>query len=433
MSAEEINPMQHGVHYVDGALYMEDVCLADIAQAVGTPTYVYSKAKITQAILELQDAFAGVPLNIHYAVKANSNLAVLALCQELGCGFDIVSGGELSRVLAAGGDPSQVIFSGVGKSAAEIDFALQVGIECFNVESAAELARLAQRAEILGQVAPISLRVNPNVDAQTHPYISTGLTQNKFGVPAEQALALYQEAAENPQLKIVGIDCHIGSQINQIEPLLEALSSMLELVDQLEEHGIQLEHIDLGGGMGVVYQDETALDLGVYAAGVAQIMGGRPHSIMLEPGRSITANAGVLLSQVEYLKPAQETGTPNFAVVDAAMNDLIRPALYQAWHNVLPLNQNDTSSMLTWDIVGPVCETGDFLAKERPLNLAEGDLVAIASAGAYGMVQASNYNSRGRACEIMVDGNTFKQIRRRETLEDQLRLELNLADLGYTP
>jgi len=423
----------YGVHYVDGALHMEAVNLADVAQAVGTPAYVYSKAGIATAIASLQDAFAGVSLNVHYAVKANSNLAILTLCHELGCGFDIVSGGELSRVIAAGGDASQVIFSGVGKSTAEIDFALKMGIECFNVESAGELERIAQRAEVLGQIAPISLRVNPNVDAQTHPYISTGLTQNKFGVTPEYALALYQQAAENPQLKIVGIDCHIGSQINQIEPLLEALTNILGLVDELEKMGISLEHIDLGGGMGVVYEDESALDLGVYGASVQQILAGRSHTIMLEPGRSIVANAGVLLSSVEYLKPAQTDEAPNFAVIDAAMNDLIRPALYQAWHNVLPLDVNTNTNVETWDIVGPVCESGDFLAKNRELALNQGDLVAIASAGAYGMVQASNYNSRNRACEVMIDGSTFQQIRRRESIDDQLALEVNLDNLGLKP
>ena len=413
--------------YVDDVLHIEQVSLNDIAQAVGTPTYVYSKAYISRAINSLQDAFAGVPLNIHYAVKANSNLAVLALCNELGTGFDIVSGGELSRVLAAGGDPGTVIFSGVGKSTAEIDFALKVGIECFNVESAGELARIAQRAELMGQIAPISLRVNPNVDAQTHPYISTGLKQNKFGVQPEEALELYQQAAENPQLRIVGIDCHIGSQINQIEPLLEALTNMLQLVDQLQDMGITLEHIDLGGGMGITYADEAPLDIYAYGASVQQILAGRPQTIMLEPGRSIVANAGVLLTRVEYLK-AGAADAPSFAVVDAAMNDLIRPALYQAWHDVLNVDNACNSEPQTWDIVGPVCESGDFLAKSRVLALEESSLVAVASAGAYGMVQASNYNTRGRACEVMVGGDEFHLIRRRETVQDQLRLELNLSE-----
>lgn len=412
--------------YVDNTLHVEGVSLSDIAQAVGTPAYVYSKAYITQAVERLQDAFTGAPLDIHYAVKANSNLAILRLMSELGAGFDIVSGGELSRVLAAGGDPATVIFSGVGKSVEEIDFALKVGIECFNIESASELARVSARAAILGQEAPVSLRVNPDVDAQTHPYISTGLKQNKFGVPVEQALELYQQAAEDPQLRLVGIDCHIGSQINQIEPLLDALTSILEVVDQLDAMGITLEHIDLGGGMGVTYQDETPLDIEAYGASVQQIMAARPQRLVLEPGRSLVANAGVLLTRVEYLKPTAGDA-PSFAVVDAAMNDLIRPALYQAWHEVYPVNNNTDTKPRRWDVVGPVCETGDFLAKDRSLALQQGALLAVASAGAYGMVQASNYNTRGRACELLIDGADFKVIRRRETVQDQLRLELELT------
>lgn len=408
-------------------LHMENVSLADIAAAVGTPVYVYSKEYISTAINRLQNAFAGVPHSVHYSVKANSNLAVLKLCNALGAGFDIVSAGELSRVLAAGGDPGSVIFSGVGKSVEEIDFALKVGIACFNVESGAEMQRVSSRAKVLGQVAPVSIRVNPNVDAQTHPYISTGLKQNKFGVPPEQAISLYQAAAEDPQLHIVGIDCHIGSQINQIEPLLDALTNLLELVDQLSAMGIELEHIDLGGGMGITYADEAALDIEAYGASVQQILAGRPHTILLEPGRSIVANAGVLLTRVQYLKPSVGGDAPNFAVVDAAMNDLIRPALYSAWHNVQTVHMQSADDEQVWDVVGPVCETGDFLAKGRNLQLDEDSLLAITSAGAYGMVQASNYNSRGRACEVMVDGTEFRLIRRRETIADQLRLEQNLG------
>jgi diaminopimelate decarboxylase len=410
--------------YVDDTLHVEGVSLAELAAAVGTPAYVYSKAYITRAVEALQAAFAGTSTDLHYAVKANSNLAILRLMADLCTGFDIVSGGELSRVIAAGGDPSTVVFSGVGKSIEEIDLALKVGIECFNVESAQELQRIHERAAILGQQAPISLRVNPNVDAQTHPYISTGLKQNKFGVPVAQALELYQQAAEDPQLKIIGIDCHIGSQINQIEPLLDALTSILELVDQLQASGIELEHIDLGGGMGVTYQDEEPLDIEAYGAGVQQIMGSRPQRLLLEPGRSLVANAGLLLTRVEYLKPAADDDAPSFAVVDAAMNDLIRPALYQAWHAVYPVAAVCDTPARTWDIVGPVCETGDFLAKQRHLSLNESSLLAVASAGAYGMVQASNYNTRGRACEVLVDGTEFSVIRRRETVQDQLRLEL---------
>jgi diaminopimelate decarboxylase len=408
---------------IDNILHLEGVSLAALASAVGTPTYAYSKTYISNAVNALYDAFDSVPLNIHYSVKANSNLAVLALFNDLGTGFDIVSGGELSRVLAAGGDPGSVIFSGVGKSIEEIDFALKVGIECFNVESEAELSRIAERASILGQVAPISLRVNPNVDAQTHPYISTGLAQNKFGVQPDQAIEMYQQAAENPQLQIVGIDCHIGSQINQLEPLLEALTSMLVLVDRLQDMGIELDHIDLGGGMGISYHDETALDIYAYGASVQQILAARPQTIIIEPGRSLVANAGVLLTRVEYLKHSVQDQAPNFAVVDAAMNDLIRPALYDAWHEVKSVDANCSAPTLNWDVVGPVCESGDFLAKSRPLALQPDSLLAIASVGAYGMVQASNYNSRGRGCEVMVDGDAFEVIRRRETIEDQLRLE----------
>ena len=408
---------------IDNVLHLEGVSLEALASAMGTPTYAYSKAYISAAVNALHDAFASVALDIHYSVKANSNLAILALFNDLGTGFDIVSGGELSRVLAAGGDPGSIIFSGVGKSVEEIDFALKVGIECFNVESEAELARIAERASILGQVAPISLRVNPNVDAQTHPYISTGLAQNKFGVQPEQALEMYQQAAENPQLQIVGIDCHIGSQINQIEPLLEALTSMLSLVDQLQLMGIELEHIDLGGGMGISYHDEAALDIYSYGASVQQILAGRPQTIVIEPGRSLVANAGILLTRVEYLKKSTRADSPNFAVVDAAMNDLIRPALYDAWHDVRQVHVACPQPPLSWDVVGPVCESGDFLAKARILALEQGSLLAVASAGAYGMVQASNYNSRGRGCEVMVDGEVFDVIRRRETIEDQLRLE----------
>jgi len=410
------------IEYVDDVLHVEGVSLIELASAVGTPAYVYSRAHIVSAVDALNQAFANSALNIHYAVKANSNLGLLKLFHELGTGFDIVSGGELTRVMAAGGDPASVIFSGVGKTTEEIDFALKVGIECFNVESASELARISERATLLGQAAPISLRVNPNVDAQTHPYISTGLKQNKFGVAPALALELYQQAAENPQLRIVGIDCHIGSQINQIDPLLDALSDLLQLVDQLQELGISLEHIDLGGGMGIAYEDETPLDIAAYGSAVQQLMGSRPQSLVLEPGRMLVANAGVLLARVEYLKPGVD-GAPNFAVVDAAMNDLIRPALYQAWHAVQAVEQASSVEAMAWDIVGPVCESGDFLAKGRDLALQEGALVAIASAGAYGMVQASNYNSRGRACEVLVNGDEFSIVRRRETIQDQLRLE----------
>ncbi len=401
---------------------MEGAALSDIADAVGTPVYVYSSEYIVDRLNAFATAFAGVPHRVHYSVKANSNLAILALCHAQGAGFDIVSGGELSRVLAAGGNAEDVIFSGVGKSTEEIDFALKVGIGCFNVESPGEMARIANRASVLGTTAPVSIRVNPDVDPKTHPYISTGLQQNKFGVPVEAALDLYRDAASNPTLSIRGIDCHIGSQITSPEPLLEALSCLIDLIDKLANEGIDIEHVDLGGGMGIRYSDETPLDLENYGRQVADLMSGRPQQILLEPGRSIVANSGVLLTRVEYLKVAGKTNAPNFAVVDAAMNDLIRPALYQAEHTVVPVTESPAEEQ-NWDIVGPVCESADFLAKNRLLALNEGDLVAVTTTGAYGMVQASNYNSRNRACEVLVNGDAFSVVRRRETIEDQLRLE----------
>ena len=346
--------------------------------------------------------------------------------KSLGAGFDIVSAGELSRVLAVGGDPKSVIFSGVGKSVEEINFALKAGIGCFNVESRGELLRIMAQAELLGCVANVAIRVNPNVDAKTHPYIATGLKENKFGVTKEEAFALYLLAADNPAINLTGIDWHIGSQINEPEPLLQALTSILELRDALEKEGISLQHIDLGGGFGVRYQDETPLDINDWGASIGQILGGRDLQLRIEPGRFLTANAGVLLTRVEYLKIADEPDHKNFAVVDAAMNDLLRPSLYQAWHGVLPVDKSSNAQPLEWDIVGPICESGDFLAKQRSLALAEKDLVAVLSIGAYGSVLASNYNTRGRAPEVLVDGAEFKVVRRRETIQDQLRLELKL-------
>lgn len=420
---------EQSLAYRDGELCMDGVALRDIATSLGTPTYVYSAASMRQQCNTLRDAFAGVPTHIHYSVKANSNLSVLRLFAQLGCGFDIVSGGELTRVLSVGGDPAQVVFSGVGKSVAEIDYALKHDIACFNVESEGELERLAARAALLGKVAPVAVRVNPDVDAQTHPYISTGLKQNKFGVTPAAALEMYISAVTHPHLEVVGIDCHIGSQISSAEPLLEALDSILELVDTLEREGIRLQHIDLGGGMGVTYRDEVPLDVEAYGASVAQIMGHRTQTIFLEPGRSLTANAGVLLTRVEYLKPSRDASAPGFAVVDAAMNDLIRPALYQAWHDVLPLTEQ-AREPATWNIVGPICESGDFIAHDRELDLAQDTLLAVASAGAYSMSQASNYNSRPRGCEVMVDAGEFHLIRRRENIEDLLRHEVDLSGGG---
>ena len=412
--------------YLQNELHIEQTALSKIADAVGTPAYVYSKSYLTDQYNLLSEALTSTPHQIHYSVKANSNLAILALFKSLGAGFDIVSSGELSRVLAVGGDPKSVIFSGVGKSVEEINFALKAGIGCFNVESRGELLRIMAQADLLGCVANVAIRVNPNVDAKTHPYIATGLKENKFGVTKKEALALYLLAAENPYINLTGIDCHIGSQINEPEPLLQALTSILELRDTLEKEGISLQHVDLGGGFGVRYQDETPLDINDWGASVGQILGGRDLQLRIEPGRFLTANAGVLLTRVEYLKVAEQPDHKNFAVVDAAMNDLLRPSLYQAWHEVLPVDKSSKEQLLEWDIVGPICESGDFLAKQRSLALAEDDLVAVLSIGAYGSVLASNYNTRGRAPEVLVDGAEFKVVRRRETVQDQIRLELEL-------
>lgn len=417
---------RHALNEQDGALCVEQVPLRQIADQFGTPCYVYSAATLRTQYQQLAAALLPLKARIHYSVKANSNLGILSLFKDLGAGFDIVSGGELSRVLAVGGDPADVIFSGVGKSVAEIDLALKVGIGCFNVESRSELLRIEDRAQLAQVRAPISIRVNPNVDAKTHPYISTGLKSNKFGVDAASALALYDLAANSSALLVTGIDCHIGSQIADDGPLLEALDSILELVDALEARNISLEHINLGGGFGVRYQDEVAMDLDAYGTRLQQRLGSRQHSLCVEPGRSLTANAGLLLTQVEYLKTAQD-GDKGFAVVDAAMNDLLRPSLYQAWHDILVVDQsNNTAAMQTWDVVGPICESADFLAKDRQLVLDEDSLIAVLSTGAYGMSLSSNYNSRGRAAEVLVDGTEAKCIRRRETIQDQLRLELPL-------
>ena len=407
---------------IEGDLHIEHVSLRKIAETYDTPCFVYSEGAIAAAYQSFNDAFSMHPHRICYAVKANSNLAILQTLAALGSGFDIVSGGELARVLRAGGDPSSVVFSGVGKQDWEILFALEQQIRCFNVESASELRRIARLAAATGAIAPISIRVNPDVDPNTHPYISTGLKENKFGVSVEDALTLYQEAAGNDSLKIVGVDCHIGSQITELTPFLDALTRVLALVDELEARVITLEHIDLGGGIGVQYQDEVPIEIGKFASAIGQAMSGRPQSLMFEPGRMIVANAGVLLTTVNTLKG---NGEKNFAVVDAAMNDLIRPALYSAWQKVTPVTLKDHSTSLEkrWDIVGPVCETGDFLAKDRVLSLEEDDLLAILSAGAYGFVMSSNYNSRPRAAEVLVSGKEHYCVRRRETIEDLFALE----------
>jgi diaminopimelate decarboxylase len=413
-------------------LEVESVPIPDIVAAVGSPVYVYSTRHFVDRYQALSKALSGLQsagsdVQICYAVKANSNLAVLHCFHELGAGFDIVSGGELQRVLTAGGDPAKVIFSGVGKSTADIDLALKLDIHCFNVESAAELDRLANRARLLGRTARIAVRVNPDVDAKTHPYISTGLKENKFGVPAGLAIEMYEQASASAWLEPIGIACHIGSQIEHPEPMLEALTSLLELVDALAERGLNLSHVDLGGGFGVTYENEKDFDVADYGARVGAALQGRKLSLSIEPGRYLVANGGILVTRVEYLKRGYESDHRNFAVVDAAMNDLIRPALYQAWHRVEAVcNDKDRPEVISadWDIVGPVCESGDFLAKQRHLSIAPGDLLAVHSAGAYAMVQSSNYNSRPRPAEVLVDGSDFRVIRRRETSEDLYRHEL---------
>ncbi|MCE8035418.1 diaminopimelate decarboxylase [Billgrantia tianxiuensis] len=404
--------------YRDGVLYGEEVPLTQVADAVGTPCYVYSKATLTRHFRAYTEALGSHPHLICYAVKANSNLAVLGLLARLGAGFDIVSVGELERVLAAGGDPAKVVFSGVAKQESEMARALQVGIKCFNVESRPELERLNAVAERLGQVAPVSLRVNPDVDAGTHPYISTGLKDNKFGIPVDEAFEVYELAARLPGVKVVGIDCHIGSQLTELAPFLDALDRLLVLLERLRERGISVEHLDLGGGLGVPYRGERPPQPFDYAASLLERLARWEHgaglTLLFEPGRSIAANAGVLLTRVEFLKPGE---TKNFAIVDAGMNDLIRPSLYQAWQAIIPVDTRHVRERATYDVVGPVCETGDFLGKERELAIGPGDLLAVRSAGAYGFVMASNYNSRPRPAEVMVDGETFHVVRRRETIE----------------
>lgn len=400
--------------YRDGELFAEGVALSAIASRFGTPTYVYSRAHIEAQYRSYADALQGVPHLVCYAVKANSNLAVLNLLARLGSGFDIVSSGELERVLAAGGSADRIVFSGVGKSRDDMRRALEVGVHCFNVESVDELERLQVVAAEMDVKAPISLRVNPDVDAGTHPYISTGLKENKFGIAIEQAEAVYLRAASLSNLDVIGVDCHIGSQLTSLPPFLDALDRLLALVDRLATQGVHIRHLDLGGGLGVRYKDEQPPVAGDYIKAVRERITGRDLALVFEPGRYIVANAGVLLTQVEYLK---HTEHKNFAVIDAAMNDLIRPALYQAWMDVVPVQPRDGEAQ-RYDLVGPICETGDFLAKDRDLALAEGDLLAVRSAGAYGFVMSSNYNTRGRAAEVMVDGEQAYEVRRRETLEE---------------
>ena len=400
------------LHRIDGRLFLEDVALDELAHRFGTPLYVYSRATLEAAYRAYTQAFAATPHLICYAVKANSSLAILNLFARLGSGFDIVSGGELTRVLAAGGDARKVVFSGVGKSRAEMQQAIDANILCFNIESEAELVRLNEVASMLGKRAPVSIRVNPDVDPKTHPYISTGLKQNKFGVAIADAPRLYREAASMSHIQVVGVDCHIGSQLMDLSPLADAADRVLSLVDALTREGMTLQHIDLGGGVGIRYQNEAEPDLSAYGQLLAERFHGRREQLLLEPGRSLVGNAGVLLTRVEYLKPGDDK---NFAIVDAAMNDLMRPALYDAFHEIVPLHLKD-APLRRYDVVGPVCETGDFIGFSRDLAIAEGDCLAVLSAGAYGMSMASNYNSRPRAAEVLVSKNEFSQIRERETL-----------------
>ncbi|MEF8700873.1 MAG: diaminopimelate decarboxylase [Candidatus Accumulibacter sp. UW26] len=406
----------------NGVLHAESVSLVDLAERFGTPCWVYSRHALENALDEFQHELAGFDSLVCYAVKANSNLAVLDVFARRGAGFDIVSAGELKRVLAAGADPRRIVFSGVGKTAGEMELALTIGILCFNVESVAELERLDAIAGKLGKRAPISLRVNPDVDARTHPYISTGLKENKFGVAYDDALNIYRQAARLAHVDIGGIDCHIGSQLLDPAPFAEALDKILLLVDQLAAEGIVLHHIDLGGGLGIRYRDEEAPTVKAYLLPMLEKLRQRQLRILLEPGRRLVGNAGLLLTRVEYLKPGE---VKNFAIVDAAMNDLARPALYGSWHDIVPVVAR-SGSALPWEIVGPVCESGDFLGRGRELVLATGDLLAIMSAGAYGMAMSSNYNTRPRAAEVMVDGAQTHLVRRRETVEELCALEQRL-------
>lgn len=403
-------------NYRQQFLYAEEIAVADIAAEFGTPCYVYSRATLERHWKAFDEAFNNQPHLICYAVKANSNLALLNVLARMGSGFDIVSIGEYQRVIKAGGAPEKIVFSGVGKREDEIRAALKSGIRCFNVEVSSELDRIGAIAGELGVVAPVSFRVNPDVDAKTHPYISTGLKENKFGIDIQQAIHEYRRAAHMPNIQIVGIDCHIGSQLTDTAPFLDALDRVLALVDQLQNEGILLKHLDLGGGLGICYRDEQPPLPADYIAAILQRLGNRQFEIMLEPGRAIVGNAGVLVTKVEYLKP---TAGKNFAIVDAAMNDLVRPALYGAWQDIIPVSTATTIEQQEWDVVGPVCETGDFLGKGRMLSIKPGDLLVVRSAGAYGFTMSSNYNSRPRPAEVMVDGDRVHLIRARESI-DQL-------------
>lgn len=406
-------------NYQHGQLYAEDVPVLEIAKEFGTPTYVYSRKTLERHFRVFDEALGDHPHKICYAVKANSNLAVLNVLARLGAGFDIVSGGELARVLEAGGDPHKVVFSGVGKLKTELEQALKANIFCFNIESKPELELLNQVASELGKTAPISIRVNPDVDAKSHPYISTGLKENKFGVDIQDAFALYQLAAELPHIEVTGVDCHIGSQLTELQPLLAAFDRVYDLVAALKQHGIPIHHLDLGGGLGVRYLDETPPSPKEYATALHDRFNDKSLELILEPGRAIAANAGILLSRVLHIK---ETRNKTFAVVDAAMNDLLRPALYQAYQDIVPVKETSAPKRMV-DVVGPVCETGDFLGRERELAVVGGDYIAVRSAGAYGFSMSSQYNSRPRAAEVMVDGTSIHLVRARETLADVWRGE----------
>jgi diaminopimelate decarboxylase len=416
-------------NYKGDSLFAEDIAMSAIADEYGTPCFVYSRATLERHYHAYENALVGLPNLICFAVKANSNLAVLDVLARLGAGFDIVSAGELQRVIAAGGDPAKVIFSGLGKTENEIRQGLEAGIHCFNIESAAELDRINEVAMGCGMIAPVSVRVNPDVDAGTHPYISTGLKENKFGIASDQALEVYRNAAQMPGIKVTGIDCHIGSQLTKVEPFLDAIDRLLSMVDQLAIEGIHLSHLDMGGGLGVSYGSESPPLPSELIDAVKSRFANRDMSVIVEPGRSIAANAGIFLTRVEYIK---QNENKNFAIVDGAMNDLIRPALYSAWQEIIPVEKasagNPGAQELNYDIVGPICESTDFLGKDRELNVKAGDLLAIRSAGAYSFVMSSNYNTRARAPELMVDGNDIHLVRKRETISELFQHESCLPD-----
>jgi len=421
--------MHNTAYYKNQRLHLENVALDDIAEHFGTPCFVYSKEALKQNFHAYQKALGDQSHLICYAVKSNSNLAVLQTLANIGAGFDIVSVGELERVLLAGGDPSKIVFSGVAKNAAEMRRALEVGIHCFNVESEAELDLLNATAAEQNQTASISLRVNPDVDAKTHPYISTGLKENKFGVDINLAPQIYQRAVRMDNISVVGVDCHIGSQITEIRPFTDAMDRLLALVDHLQTLDIRLQHIDIGGGLGVPYQNESTPSVADYMSELLPRMAGRSETLVMEPGRSITANAGVLLMKVEFIK---SNGEKNFAIVDAAMNDMLRPALYKAWMDIQPTSSHSSATAALYDIVGPVCETGDFLGKDRSLAISQGDNLCLFSAGAYGFVMSSNYNSRPRVPEVMVDNNLIYLVRARETIADLVRGEQLLPETNQS-